>query len=449
MRMPGSAYRKNVATVLAGAAGAQALPVLVAPLLTRLCTPADMGSFSLWLGVIAVASIAATLRMEAAMVLDNSEHQQGLCFSVVASSATLLAVALTLCVAAARALGLPAVGALSWFELLTLGVGTWLTAYMQLALAYAASHNLFAKAATAKILQGGTIALCQLALLYAGLDGAGLLLGQLLGLAAGLAAACILLAPPMARLRLVFDQEQRAYLVKHRAFWRYSLPSSLLSALVSQLPLLLTGFHHGVLAAGLFALTQRVLNAPIALIASSVLEVFKRQAVHEFQSAGHCLDAYRATFRTLLLLALGPSLILFLFSPQLFSWMFGAQWRPAGELARILAPLYFLNFLASPLSYVFFVAGRQKMELCWQVVLFLMTVAVFSAPCSLRQSLMAYAAGRSGLYLVYLYMSYGCARNAGSRRMAYARGPDRLRAGSAAGAPFTLPADRDSCRPRQ
>ncbi len=142
-----SGFWNSVVTVLLGATGAQLLPILAAPLLTRLCTPAELGGFSVWLGVIAVTSIAAGI----AWVLD---------------------------VAALRAM--------SWFGLLTIGIGTWLTACMQTTLAYAVSHPLFGKAAQAKILQAGAIAASQLALLYAGLDGVALLAGQLIGLDAGL-----------------------------------------------------------------------------------------------------------------------------------------------------------------------------------------------------------------------------------------------------------------------
>ena len=411
MSMPRSDFWKNFSTVLAGATSAQALPLLVAPLLTRMCTPSDMGAFSVWLGVIAVASIVATLRFEAAMVLDHEKRQQRVCFSVVAYFATLLALTLTACVVAARVAGLSAVGTMSWFALLTIGAGTWLTAFTQTTLAYAASHNLFDKAAKAKVLAAGTTAVSQLALLYSGLHGAALLAGQLIGLGAGLWAARLMVSPPPARIRLTLDKEQRSYLAKHQAFWRFSLPSSVLNTVVGQLPLFMIGIHHGVQAAGLFALTQRVLNAPIALIATSVLEVFKRQAVHEFESAGHCREVYRATFKVLVLLALGPSLVLLLFSPDLFGWVFGSTWRPAGELARILAPLCFLNFVASPLSYVFYVTGKQKMELLWQVALFVMTISVFVAPLTLHECLLGYAVGRSALYMVYLAMSYRCAQN--------------------------------------
>ena len=78
MNMSRFDYWKSVATVMVGATGAQALPLLAAPLLTRLCTPADMGAFSIWLGVIAIASIAATMRFDAAMVVDHERKQQSL-----------------------------------------------------------------------------------------------------------------------------------------------------------------------------------------------------------------------------------------------------------------------------------------------------------------------------------------------------------------------------------
>lgn len=411
MRLALPTFWKHVITVLSGALGAQALPLLMAPLITRMCTPAQMGAFSVWFGIIAVAAIGATLRLEAAMVLDHGERQQRTCFRVVAWSASWLAIAITVVAAGSRALDLPFLLQLSWLAILTIGLGAWLTATMQTTLAYATSHNAFGKAARAKVWGASTIALAQVGLLYCGAGAAALITGHLLGLCAGLVAARLLLSPPPAATGWRLDDEQRRYLRRHEKFWRFSLPSNLLNVVVGQLPLFLIGLRHGAVAAGLFALTQRVLAAPIALLAASVLEVFKRQSVHDFQTLGNCEQAYRYTFKALLLLGLGPSVALFLFSPSLFAWVFGEPWRAAGELARILAPLYFLNFIASPLSYVFLVAGKQKVDLVWQVALFAMTVSVFLLPLSLHESVLWYAIGYSLLYLVYLHMSYQCAQN--------------------------------------
>lgn len=409
--MPPQSYWRHVLTVLGGAIGAQTLPLLAAPLITRLCTPAEMGAFSVWLGMVAVTAIGATLRMETAMILDHGEQAQRTGFSVVCDTASLTAIGVTLIALCGRLLAWPIVGTLPWTGVLTIGLGTWLTAMMQTTVAYATSHRAFGKAARVKVVGAGTIAMAQLAMLYAGGGGVALLAGQLIGLAAGLFTARRLLDPPQIHPGTVARPDGRAYLHRHQAFWRFSLPSNLLNAFVSQLPLLMIGIRYGALSAGLFALTQRVLAAPISLIAASVLEVFKRQSVHDFQTLGNCSHAYRYTFKTLFFLALCPSLVLFLYSPSLFSWIFGNNWRAAGELAQILAPLYFLNFIASPLSYVFFVTGKQKVELVWQVALFIMTTGVFISPGTLQQSVLRYAVGYSVLYLVYLHMSYQCAQN--------------------------------------
>lgn len=404
-------FWRQVSTVLGGALGAQALPLLAAPLLTRMCTPQEMGAYSVWLGVIALSAIGATLRMEAAMILDHESAHQRTCFRVVFYSASVTALGLTLLAALARAVGLAPALHLPWAALLTIGAGAWLTACMQTTLAYATSHNAFGKAARAKVITSSTIVLTQLALLTAGMGGAGLVAGHLCGLVAGFLAARHLLRPPRAPIGWLPDAAQRAYLRRHQAFWRFSLPSNLLNGAVSQLPLFLIGVRHGALAAGLYALTQRVLSAPVSLLAASVLEVFKRESVLEFREHGNCSRSYRHTFKALLVMGIGPALLLVMFAPTLFGAVFGASWREAGELARLMAPLFLLNFVASPLSYVFFVAGRQKADLLWQVTLCATTLAAFLLPGSVHQNVLWYVIGYSCLYLVYLHMSWNCSRN--------------------------------------
>jgi O-antigen/teichoic acid export membrane protein len=444
-------FWKHLLTVLGGSLAAQALPIAAAPFITRLCTPAELGAFSVWFGVVAIAAVAATLRLENAMVVDHARIRQRLGFGVIAWSAGWLAVLITAALAAARLLGWTH---MPWAGVLTLGVAAWLTATMQTTLAYAASHNAFAPAARARIVAAGGVAGSQLALLalvawllpqHADAGALALLAGQLLGLALGLYAARRLLRLPLrtgpgprawaltlvrfARrlLRrgsraLLPNAAQRRYLHRHRALWHFTLPSNLLNAAVGQLPLLLIGARHGAMAAGLFALTQRVLAAPISLLAASVLEVFKRESVRQYQELGNCRRAYVHALRVLLALGIAPALLLWAAAPKLFAFAFGADWRGAGELAQLLAPLFFLNFVASPLSYVFFVAGRQKIELLWQVALFAVTVTAFAAPLTLAHNVLAYTIGYSLLYLVYLQLSYRYALNSPSGRRLHVAG---------------------------
>lgn len=405
-------FWRHAATVLTGTVAAQALPLLAAPLITRLCTPGEMGAFSLWMGIVAIAATVATLRLEAAMILDHGTGDQQTCFSVVAYSSTVLAIAMTLAAVSARAWNIPQAQHMTWLGLTTLGVATWLTAYNQTVLAYATSNHAFGKAALAKVCGAGTVALGQVVLLQAGIGGNALVAGQVIGLASGLIAAVYLLSPPHGRIALMPTVLQRNYLVKHASFWRFSLPSGLLNTVAGKIPLFLIGMKYGLPAAGLFALTERMLTAPLSLLASSVLEVFKRQSVHEYQTLGNCEQAFRSTFKALVLLGCAPALLILAFAPSLCAWIFGEPWREAGEFARILAPLYFVSFVVSPLSYVFFVAGKQKVELVWQIALFITTLTVFLAPVTLTEVLLNYAISYSALYVVYFFLAFKFARNA-------------------------------------
>lgn len=399
-------YWRQVVTVLGGAVAAQLLPILAAPLITRLCSPTQMGAFSVWSGIVSIVAVGATLRLDTAMIIDRDSEAQRHCFSVVAYAASVLALCMTVFGVLAWWFGLPLgndIGLLGW---LTVGAGAWLSAYMQVTLAYATGRKAFGKASKAKICGSAAIVTLQLALLALGARAGGLMLGQLAGMAVGIAAATRLLAPPRPRLALWPEPAQQRYLRKHQAFWRLALPADLLGALVAQLPLLLIGATYGIAAAGLFGLTQRMMAAPVSLVAASVLEVFKLQSVLEFEQHGHCGRAYAHTCKVLVLLGIGPAVFMCAFAPAVFAWLFGAAWRSAGEFAQLMVPLYFLNFVASPLSYVFYVVGKQKVELVWQVSKCAMTLAVFLSPLSLVHSIMAYTAGYSSLYLVYLHASY-------------------------------------------
>jgi len=63
-RESSAGFLNSIAIVLTGSIAAQAIPLLVMPLLTRLVAPAQMGLYSTWFGIMAILSIVATFRFE-------------------------------------------------------------------------------------------------------------------------------------------------------------------------------------------------------------------------------------------------------------------------------------------------------------------------------------------------------------------------------------------------
>ena len=103
-----------------------------------------------------------------------------------------------------------------------------------------------------------------------------------------------------------------------------------------------------------------------------------------------------------ILLAIGVILL----AEPLFVFAFGESWRKAGVIAVWLMPMFTLRFIASPLSYVFYIANKQHIDLIWQCALFCMTIAAFLLITNFEEAVKIYAVGYSCLYMVYLILSY-------------------------------------------
>ena len=132
----------------------------------------------------------------------------------------------------------------------------------------------------------------------------------------------------------------------------YSATQNLLNALSIGLPVLLLTHFFGIAVAGAYAFGMRLLNAPMSLVSGALRQVL-------FQKAGEMQHQERRLSplfvkSTLGLFGLGllPAIVLSIWSPQLFAWVFGKQWRTAGEFARYL--VFWLLFAFCNLPAVLF-----------------------------------------------------------------------------------------------
>jgi O-antigen/teichoic acid export membrane protein len=184
------------------------------------------------------------------------------------------------------------------------------------------------------------------------------------------------------------------------------LPADLLSVVTSYIPLFLIVQYYGPAEGGLFALVTRILGGPISLAGTAVLDVFKRNASVAVRKVGHCRDVYLTTFKLLFGMSLLMYLIVAPFIKSFFEIAYGETWRNAGIVALWLLPLFAAKFIASPLSYVFYIVGAQRIDLIWQSTLLLITLTIFFMTSSFEHAVQAYSIGYALMYTLYAAMSY-------------------------------------------
>ena len=62
--------------------------------------------------------------------------------------------------------------------------------------------------------------------------------------------------------------------------------------------------------------------------------------------------------------------------------------------------------MASPLSYTFYIAEKQHVDLIWQICLLAMTLTTLMSFTGYESTLRAYALGYGFLYVVYMFLTY-------------------------------------------
>jgi O-antigen/teichoic acid export membrane protein len=72
---PKSEFSRNVLTLMTGMMIAQAIPIAISPILTRIYTPEDFGLLALFLAIFSILSIIATGRYELAIMSPESDDE--------------------------------------------------------------------------------------------------------------------------------------------------------------------------------------------------------------------------------------------------------------------------------------------------------------------------------------------------------------------------------------
>jgi O-antigen/teichoic acid export membrane protein len=400
-------YWRSVALVFSGTAVAQMIPLLGSLVIARLFVPAEFGIFMTWLGIAAVVGVFATCRFEMALALEPDGPPRAAAAMATVLTTLGMVVGVVLVGAAAYALFSDRLSEMPRALILLFPAAFLALSGSQIWQAWAAAEGLFKALSTMRILQAATITGLQIGIGLVAPSATALAAAHVAGVAAGIAAMMIWLPPRRLEGGVA---TLRRFWSRYRKFPIFSLPADSVNTLAAQLPLIVVTARFSAEAAGFVALAFRTLGAPISLMGTAVLDVFKRRASTAWRDRGDCRAEYLQTFRVLAAGSLAASLVFVLAGEDLFAFAFGEDWRGAGEAAVILLPLFALRFVASPLSYTIYIAEKQQLDLMWQLALLCVTLATLFLPPDYGATLLAYALGYSLLYMVYLSLTYRLSR---------------------------------------
>lgn len=387
---------------------AQLLPIVALPLLTRLYTPSDFGLVGVYSAVIAIASVAASGRYEHSILLAATD----------AESASAFRFALRLCLATSAAAAVVAMAGgdllsrvvdAEKVQLLTVGLplGIGLVGITQACTVWLLRTEQVALISWGRVAGAVTTVLVGVMAGLGGVGGSALVAAALLG--QFVTAFVFWVAAFRGTRDLSHSVPAREIAAKFKRFPLFTVPADLSSAGAAQYPLLFLSGAYGVNVAGAFTLAQRVLGLPLSVVGSAVLDAYKRDASALYAATGDCRRLALRAVLALAAVALPAWLLVVLAAPQIFAWLFGGEWQQAGVMCQILASPLFLRFVMTPISYNFYLAGRQAEDLIAQAYNLLSTVVLLWTCAALELSANAaiavYACNLTIVFTYYLLRS--------------------------------------------
>lgn len=410
--LPKGGFVRNVLTLMTGTTIAQAIPIAISPILTRMYTPEDFGVFALYMAIVSILSVVATGRYELAIMLPEKDEDAVNILSLILIITISISVVLFLVILIFNIeIGtlLNSTNIVPWLfivplSLLIIGNYQSINYWMN-------RQKRFNQMSRNRIFQSSMVGSSNIGmgLLSKGING--LIVGQLLGqLSALLRYAVIFFKSYPIQSYAIKLSSIREIAKRYKHFPIYLVPAHLFNVGSMHLPIILfTSFYSSSLV-GMYALTERVLRMPTAVISSAIGDVFRQRAADSIKSIGECRSVYIKTFFLLLIIAIIPFSILWFIAPGLFAFVFGEEWRMAGEYAKIIILMVFLQFIASPLSNMYILRERTLLDLFWQIGLFSTTIGTILLSklllADFKTTILFFSLVYSFMYIVNLFFSY-------------------------------------------
>jgi O-antigen/teichoic acid export membrane protein len=373
--LPRGRFGRGVLTLATGTGLAQVIVIATSPILTRLYSPSQFGTFAVAMSIVSVLITITCLRYEYAIPLpkDDVTAANVLALSLLILGVVSVLAGIVLWLVAPWAFGLFGAAALApyvWIMSLAQVGGGLVSAFTN----WAVRTKSFSDIAASRLAQSVGLVSVQAGLGALGAGPAGLLLGDAVGRLSG-SSRLVRSAwrGHSSAFRLVSWAGVTSAAKRYRRFPIFSSGSALLTSLSVQAPVLLLVAAYGTSTGGQFVLAVRICAIPLSLIADAVGQVVVAEAagmMHDDPAELRTL--FRSTTSILARAAIVPAVLVMLLAPLLTGWVFGPAWDEAGLFVAVLVPSYYVAFVIGSTGDLLFVLERQDLHLAREVLRFVL-----------------------------------------------------------------------------
>jgi O-antigen/teichoic acid export membrane protein len=404
----------NVLKIASGSTAANIILLLASPFLTRIYTPVEFAALALFTSVTSVLYVSSTGRYELALMLPDKEED--------AINILVLSMILPIIFAFLVILILVNINYQDWQLFEDIKIEGWfnliplsiiLYAWHVSLLRWNSRKMLFKTLASSKVAYGATGAATQVGMGYVfePTRSIYLIVGQLLAYIVSIGIYAKRAIKDIVIFKSSISLKRQLLLAKK--FVRFPLylgPSGIINFSTSEVPTFLLLFYYSPEVTGFYVLARRVLLAPMSLISDAIGEVFFQQVTSsQDDQPKKNKKLLLSIWKNLLIFVLLPTLLIMLYSEEIFAFIFGDEWSVSGEYAAILAPAAALRFIIWPTRMMLQAASNQLVTFIWFSGYFVMTILIFvlvGDEVDPRAALTYFSVLSSFMYVIYAVLTY-------------------------------------------
>jgi len=373
-KFSGSEFNRNFFRLFQGTLVGQILPIIVAPIISRLFSPDQIGEFAFYSSIITICIGLVTLNIDRAIVLPaNNNEAKKLIIIALKISLRLSILTLIVLILLKTLSFLNIIKDFQWWWFL-LCIHIFILGIFQVGNYTLSRYKLFRELGKSRVYNGlsySLLQMCSYKLKSFGLVSS-LFLSRFfssINYFVHMKKNGDLNFKVLIGLPSKFTRIEKILMKKYKDFLIFGTSITTLNNISNQLPIILLQSLYSMQSAGIYSWANRIIQMPTGLITQAVNQVFYQDVSERISEKKPILNLVQSTTKKIFFIGIIPYAILFILAPQIFGFVFGNKWILAGEYTRCLIPWLFVSFLNSPITGVISAYGKQKMHFYNEITL--------------------------------------------------------------------------------
>ncbi len=366
-----SSSARDVGKLLSANVVAQAIGLLIYPILTRLYSPEDFGLLNLFVSIGGVLIILSTLEWYNAIVLPKRDEEARAIVHLSLLSLAILTTVLILTIPFADSIA-------SLFKSPDLAKYYWLLPlYVCLMGIWNVLNYWYIRRKAYGRISGYQISQSLFSAGYkTGFGFLGMLNGGLIWSSVLSPLCSLIISMSLAAKQHLYSllkcnwTECKKVATKYANFPKYSAPRALLNSISGNLPILMLSPVFGLAEVGFIGMALTLALMPIQIIVRSIYQVLYQHIVQCVNSNQKISSFMMKYIYAMILIIIPTFVILYIILPWLTALLLGNAWYVTGEYIRILLPWIGMIILTSSTNFIPDIFGKQR-TLLWVEIVYL------------------------------------------------------------------------------